>query len=693
MKNDKVFGERREFLATGISAFLLLNFTGSIELFSQIKGKKHPYLLFEESDLSRIKANTESDIMKDYWKSLLNTDLDQDYKFFNEEIDFNRHSPHLGKTSIILLRSSFLALMTGEKKFLSLALLAVDKLLGFKEWDFFTEGGDKIIGFNSAPNAIHAMSFAYDWLFDHLTEEKRNIILKAIEERGAEACYLSLFGMRHPDKVKGWDLLSTTKNVNKVDYTNWPKIFNTNNIKITALAGLVIGYSLLQSEGKRNEKFIDMIKWGMSTSYTPFNKDGSFDEGIPYWAYTMYFYTLAVECCKRHLGLNYMNVIDFRKNSEFIATMITPATIDRNMYVNFCDGGMNVSYSACFWIASRFKDQLAQHIAENYSANQDIFSIINYNRLIKSKQPFKRLLDTQTETGWVISRSGFTIDDTVVAFRSGRPVNHEHADRNSFILNAFGERLLNDPFEAGYWPKDKKWNLRLTSAHNAILIDGSGHQYHDGREGTNASKAEAKILEYDYSDLHSALSSDATQAYKLVNNDVRKVVRSLLFVKPDILIVIDNLEKESIDSQFSARFQIFNRDSMGKSEINGNNSFTIIRPNAKLIADIFNSDGELKEGKLDVPDSFIPHPFVDHTKDKPVGLSAHPFVEFLTSPSKKSEIITFFRITGKDNNLVTKPDFNKTGNNYSFRFKRMNKETSVKFELDNYKLINVKINK
>ena len=84
-------------------------------------------------------------------------------------------------------------------------------------------------------------------------------------------------------------------------------------------------------------------------------------------------------------------------------------------------------------------------------------------------------------------------DDTVVALRSGGPGNHEHADRNSVIFKAHGERLLNDPVHASYSTKDPKWLLRQTEAHTAVLIDGKGHVYHDGRDGTNSSAAAATI--------------------------------------------------------------------------------------------------------------------------------------------------------------------------------------------------------
>ncbi len=87
-----------------------------------------------------------------------------------------------------------------------------------------------------------------------------------------------------------------------------------------------------------------------------------------------------------------------------------------------------------------------------------------------------------------------------------------------------------------------------------------GHQYVDGREGTCSSKAEAKILRYvDQGELL-WWSSDATQAYQLVIPDVKKVMRTVIYSKPDIVILYDQIDKHKSPSKISALFHPDNRD-------------------------------------------------------------------------------------------------------------------------------------
>jgi hypothetical protein len=679
MNNKLQNMDRREFVATTVTSLLMVALPSwnKFSNFGFKKNKQHPYLLFDGKDLDRIKSNTESEAMKEYWDSLLKMDTALDYKFLNEEIDYNSQSSNVGKTCSIMLRAALIVLITKDKKYLDLAMLSIDKLLTFKEWDFFTEGGNKMIGLNTAPNAVLSICCTYDWLYDYLSPEKRKIILDAIEERGVEACYLSIYGMQNPDKVKGWNLLSTTKFGTRVDYSNWPRILNTTNIKITALTGLVVGYSLLYAEGRENKKYHDMVKWGMDTSKEVFNKDGSFSEGIPYWAYTMYFYINAVECAKRHLNMDYSEIIDFKKNSEFLMRMLAPTKYNGSSYINFCDGGLSADYSPCFWIAYNYNDGLAQYIAEKYNVNRDLFAILNYHPKIKTLNPSNALLESKFQNGWVISRTGFSDEDTVLAFRSGGPNNHEHADRNSIILNGYGERLFNDPYEAGYSSKDKKWLLRLTAAHTSILVDGMGHQYHDGKEGTNKSFAKAELVHYEHSEKFMMLVSDATQAYNLVNSDISKVLRTIIFIKPDILIVLDNVRKSSKKSTVQVNYQVFNYDKQGSYEINNeNNTFKIIRPNAFVSAKVFSSPQlKISGGKIDIP--------------KEIG--EFPFVQISSNEKIEHEIITSCCISKKsDPERVI--EFNKEKNVYNFKFKADgNKELKVQFSINKDIPVNLKI--
>ena len=153
----------------------------------------------------------------------------------------------------------------------------------------------------------------------------------------------------------------------------------------------------------------------------------------------------------------------------------------------------------------------------------------------------------------MISRTGWTAQDSVLALRSGGPGNHEHADRNSVIFKAYGERLLHDPFRAAYMVQNPRWRLRLTEAHTAVLINGQGHQYHDGSEGTNASWAFARVIDYRTGPGWMVVTSDATDAYQLVNAQVTRVHRTLVYLKPDVVIFSSAEPNKAVSSHCAQR--------------------------------------------------------------------------------------------------------------------------------------------
>jgi hypothetical protein len=198
-----------------------------------------------------------------------------------------------------------------------------------------------------------------------------------------------------------------------------------------------------------------------------------------------------------------------------------------------------------------------------------------------------------------------------VGLRSGGPANHEHADRNSVVFKAYGERLLHDPLKAAYPYTLPHWVLRLTEAHTAVLINGKGHQYHDGHEGTNASWAEAKVVNYKPSSQQLVVTSDATDAYHLVNPDVQLVRRTVVFLKPDILLLFDRIKLGTAKAKVQLRYQVYNGDEKGQSEINGT-VFTIKRPLATLLATTAGSTPlSLKSGLHAVPKEIGIYPYVE----------------------------------------------------------------------------------
>lgn len=567
-------------------------------------------LLFDASDIDRMRQTVQHPRFAPYWQSLTNADFASDRKFLAEELRLNNHVADMLKARLILERTSFVYALTRDPKQLEIAKLAIDRLLEYKKWDYFQEGGKETIGLQRAPEATIAMAFAREWLDDTLTNEMKLEMEKQIAEKGAPACYRTLYGMKHPDRVRGWGFDPESDYSFRFDLSRWPIILNSTNLKVIPIAGLGIAACLLYGKLPQAERWLELARQSARAFAPMFGSDGSYEEGVSYWGYTALHFTLFLEVMYRKLGIDERDLINYPGTVRYALQMSMPTIGKPGDCVNFGDASVLGDTSVAAWVARRYRDPIAQYVTKAAGEVRSYYPIVWFDESVAPKSPGPDLFDVRFANDWVISRTGWDEKSSVVALRSGPPANHEHADRNSVIFAAYGERLLHDPFKAAYSYTLPHWVLRLTEAHTAVLIKGKGHQYHDGHEGTNASWSEAKVVKYQHSLNEMIVTSDATEPYQLVNPDVDLVRRTLVFLKPDILLIFDRVRLKSQKAKVETRYQIFNEDGKGVGKVE-KESIIIERPNASLKGSIVSTlQPSLRLDKHQVPDEIGVYPYV-----------------------------------------------------------------------------------
>ncbi len=558
-------------------------------------------LFFDETDIPRMRKALAHPHVVPYWESITGADLAADTNFIRSEAKLNNHSKDMLRVRQILERTSFAYALTGDARQCELAVRAVDKILEYPKWDYFLEGGEDVIGLQRAPEATIAMSCAREWLDRALTKETAAEIERQIGEKGAPACFRTLYGMKYPDRVRGWSFDNEDDYPFHVDQRRWPLILNSTNLKAIPIAGLGIAGCLLRGKHPQAEKWIDMAEQSARAFAVMYGLDGAYDEGVGYWGYTSTHLTLLVEVLRRSLGRDISGIINYPGTVRYGLRMSMAVAGRPNDCVNFSDAWAMGDISVAAWTAGRFKDPVAQYVATHVGELKSPWSVIWFDPALPEQKPGPELYDVRFSNDWVVSRSGWDEADGVAALRSGGPANHEHADRNSVIFKAHGERIYHDPYHAAYPNTDPLWVLRLTKSHSAVLIGGKGHQYHDGHEGTNASFAESHVVGYRGDARSAVVTSDATAAYRLVNQDVALVQRTLVFLKPDILAVIDRVRLSRNPLPVQARFQIDNSDGKGSVSADAG-SFTVRRPLVTARTLVFSkADVVIKTGTLDLP--------------------------------------------------------------------------------------------
>ncbi|WP_221029725.1 heparinase II/III domain-containing protein [Actomonas aquatica] len=591
-------------------------------------------LLFDRADLPRIRANLELPRFAALRQHLQEVDHTAELHFLREELRLTNRVTDMRRARVLLEESAFAYAVWEKPADLELARTALARLMDYPTWDYFTEAGQYIIGIQRASEATIAVCYALDWIGEHLTAAEITAAEDNVATKGAPACYRTLYGMKFPDRVQGWGFSELDDYPYRFDLSRWPLILNATNLKIIPTCALGIAAVWFHGRHPQAASWLEMSRQSATAFSVMYGLDGSYDEGIGYWGYTTLHLAMQAEVLYRRLGIDDRHLINYPGTTRYALHMSMPTrgAIATNPHetatytatpkgainpaldvINFGDSGTGgVDVSVAPWVGRITGDPLCNHIANTIGGMKHLPAAIWYDADAPTAAPSADLLDVRLSNDWVISRTGWTADDTVVALRSGGPANHEHADRNSLIFKAHGERLFHDPFKASYTPTHPQWLLRLTEAHTAILIDGQGHQYHDGSEGTNASWASATVTAYSTGEAWMCVTSEAAPAYQLINDKVSRVERSLLFLKPDVLIVLDRVV---LDAQHpapvQARFQVYNEDGAGRADA-GDRLFTIQRPFASLIASIHSAGNFIvRTAQHDLPATAGVFPYVE----------------------------------------------------------------------------------
>lgn len=592
-------------------------------------------LFFDASDLPRIRANLDSPRFASIRKDLFEIDHTAERKFLREDLKLTDHVTDFARARTILEHTALAFALKGDPAALETAKLALSRVLEYPRWDYFLEAGKHTIGLQRAPEGTIAVCCALDWLGDHLAPEVIAEAEKQLAEKGAPACYLTLYGMKYPDRVRGWGFNPEANFPVAIDFRRWPLILNATNLKIIPTCALGLAATWLHGRHPEADKWLDMARQSAQAFAVMYGSDGSYDEGVGYWGYTTMHLAMLADVLHRRLGLDDRKLINYPGTVRFALSMSSPTSgkaflnpnelkvynaVPRGALepefdlVNFGDGGIAMDVSVAAWVANTAADPLSQYVAQNTGVLKHYHAAFWYDpKGIPPTPPTAALHDVRMSNDWVVSRTGWKAEDTVVAFRSGGPANHEHADRNSVLFKAHGERLFTDHFKAAYDPKHPRWVLRLTEGHTSVLINGKGHQYHDGSEGTNSSWASARVLSYKTGPDWMLVTSDATEAYQLVNDAVQQVERTLLFLKPDVLVILDRV-KLATAQPVQVRFQVFSDDAQGTASVDGS-SFRIARPFAHARATVHTAGTTLAcaTGRLPIPAKEGEFPFVEAT--------------------------------------------------------------------------------
>jgi hypothetical protein len=368
--------------------------------------------------------------------------------------------------------------LSGERKYADRCrdeLLAVAK---FSDWN--------PSHFLDVAEMTNAFGIGYDWIFDTLTKEQRQIIRTAIVEKGLKP------GLKVYESKSGWPQRTN----------NWSQVCN---------GGLSVGaLAIADEEPKLAGQILEHARRSLPVAMAAFS-DGGCIEGPGYWNYaTLYiaFYAAAMQT-----ALNDRWILDsagLKETGLFRIQTAGPV----NLAFNFGDGGEGVGPAAqMFYFARAFSmPTYAAHERLSVARNEKIdpLHLLWFNpdgavediaKLPRSAK-FDRIDVALFRSAWNDRDAAF------VGFKGGyNAASHCNLDLGTFIYDADGIRwateLGPDDYNLPGYFGSMRWTYyrTRTEGQNTLTIDGE-NQNLTGR---------SKIVEHSADEQFAV--ADLTEAY------------------------------------------------------------------------------------------------------------------------------------------------------------------------------------
>lgn len=498
---------------------------------------------------------------------------------------------------------SFAYVVEGDQKYLDQAKKLTLAACEMPIWGYKTNKPNVDL---PPAHLLYAVAFAYDTLFDRLTNDEKAIIKNKLVKQGR---LMYEYFQYKPNKK----------------YT-----YSQNHTWIP-MAGLAIAAYAVMDESEEAKEWAKLSRAVFDRTMLTFGTDGYFYESFHYYGFAFRWMIRYFDVHKQVTGENLYEPMreKFAGMKYFAMHSVLP---DRENVFDFADvgdGALNRNdvskreklygeYDILYRFAGIYQDAQAQTVADfirketKLGTREPMWAFINHDPDLSpaplSKIPTKiHFVDNDT----VFGRTDWTKNATAFAFRSSPPeghnaarlapkipdwrenTGHAHPDANSFIIFAGGKYLTGD---TGYL------GIKQTDDHNTILVNGKG-QANDGvyemfKEVSNEKLDKIRIADIsaakDYFYIHGEAASGYYDDLKLKRFD-----RHFLYVYDgNYFVVWDELEADK-PAEFTF---LLNADKEIKLDgnqanlINGNAALRVVRiapnqANSKVAAQMVQARG------------------------------------------------------------------------------------------------------
>ncbi len=422
---------------------------------------------------------------------------------------------------------AFAFLMTGDEQY---GRPAKELLLHVASWDPYGTSG-RAKNDEVSMRLLYGLSRAYDWLHPLLNEEERALVQGSMRERGNDV-YLTMRRIGFEETLR-------------------------NNHLVRSMGFLGEAALAFMGELPEAEVWFDYIVSLFVVKYPPWGGDeGGWSQGVSYWQSYVSWVLEFLDAFKIATGVDLYEKPFFR-NTGYFKLYAHPPGSKIGAFGDHSDSPPNeASARVLSHFATVYSDPALQWYAAEISGLGRIpvlplNNFIAYVRVPESAEdmvspelpptlPQSRLF---SDVGWALMNVDMADweNNVHVKFKSSPygSFNHSHAEQNSFIIEAYGSPLA---ISSGYYPwygspHHATWTWESRSK-NTILVDGEG-------QGVQSFEAKGSIVEARFGHHFDYVLGDATPSYE---GRLDRYWRHVWFVKPNLILVYDELEAEGAHS-------------------------------------------------------------------------------------------------------------------------------------------------
>ena len=424
--------------------------------------------------------------------------------------------------------------VTGDEKYFA---FAKEKLLYYADFAVWTgpENGNRRTPWHAELATTHFLngySQLFDAYYDSFTEDERELIAKAMIEKGIDPLYA--------------DWVNPSRRVHALDsmgHNWWSVCIGYCGIGvITLFDRLPDAAEKLTRIAKAMESFCTYEGHPLLNKIPNFDSKGMFYESAGYFSYGV------GELLNFRLVLHRLTdyqlqtpVLD--KVGDAVLSMVYPVKdADPIRLVNFGDSnvvGSVIGLVCKMLLLNGFGDTRHRYCYDQCNQPKSVLDLV-YHDLLHAPTDVTCFAHMEKqemypETGYGFWRSGWEQNATLLGIRCGYTWNHAHNDAGSFVLWHKGRPLLTDSGSTNYNSPYYRTYFTADRAHNLVAVKGREETGINHLRGT---KFRGTMPEYHRSDWLSYCLCDATgpSADAFLRN-----YRNIIKLDEDLFVIVDDL--------------------------------------------------------------------------------------------------------------------------------------------------------